>query len=116
MAPRFLADENLNAKILAGLHRREPTIDFRTAKAAGILGLPDEQVLAQAARQDRILVSHDRETMPEHFYRFIAQSKSPGLLIVSQNLALRDAIEQILVIWTASEADEWRNRIGFLPF
>ena len=115
MPPRFLADENFNAKIIAGLLRREPSVDFQTAKTAGILGLSDHQVLATAAREGRILVSHDRETMPGHFSRFIADSTSAGALIVSQNLPIREAIEQILIVWLASEADEWQNRIGFLP-
>jgi len=37
-------------------------------------------------------------------------------LIVSQNLDVREVIEQILVIWAASEAEEWINQIGYLPF
>src|SRR5690242_14407725 len=115
MPPRFVADENFNAKIIAGLLRREPSIDFQTAKAAGILGLSDEAVLAIAGREGRLLISHDRETMPGHFNRFIAASTSAGVLIVSQSLAIREAIEQILLVWTASDAEEWRDRIGFLP-
>jgi hypothetical protein len=115
MPPRFLADENFNAKIVAGLIRREPSIDFQTAKAAGILGLLDDEVLSAAAREGRLLVSHDRETMPGHFTRFITDSASAGVLIVSQNLPIRDAIEEILLVWAASEPEEWRNRIGFLP-
>jgi len=45
MRPRFLADENLNAKIIAGLRRREPALDFQSAKTASLLGLPDPDVL-----------------------------------------------------------------------
>jgi hypothetical protein len=116
MRPQFQADENLNAKIIAGLLRREPSLDFQTAKAANLLGLEDLEVLTAAARDGRILVSHDRETMPAHFSRFIAESTSAGLLIVSQKLDIRDAIEQILIVWAASEAHEWSNRIGYLPF
>jgi predicted nuclease of predicted toxin-antitoxin system len=115
MPPRFLADENFNAKIIAGVLRREPSIDFQTANAAGILGLPDEEVLATAAREGRLLVSHDRETMPGHFHRFIAGSESAGLIIVSQNLAIREAIEEIVLVWAASVAEEWRGGIIFLP-
>ena len=89
MRPRFQADENLNAKIIAGLRRREPSLDFQTAKAANILGHEDLEVLTIAARDGRILVSHDRETMPAHFSRFIAESTSAGLLIVSQKLDIR---------------------------
>ena len=116
MRPRFQADENLNAKIIAGLRRREPSLDFQTAKAANILGHEDLEVLTIAARDGRILVSHDRENMPAHFSRFIAESTSAGLLIVSQKLDIREAIEQILLVWVASEAAEWSNRIGYLPF
>jgi len=36
-------------------------------------------------------------------------------LIISQNLPVREAIEQILIVWAASEENEWWNRIGFLP-
>jgi hypothetical protein len=74
MRPRFQADENLNAKIIAGLRRREPSLDFRTAKSLGILGFPDHVVLAVSAADARILVSHDRETMPAHFAHFISRS------------------------------------------
>src|ERR1700728_915298 len=116
MPPRFQSDEDLNAKIIAGLLRREPSIDFQTAKAANILGLPDHDVLAVASRDGRVLVSHDRETMPAHFNRFVAHSTSAGLLIVSQNVAIREVIEQILIIWVASDAVQWRDRIGYLPF
>jgi hypothetical protein len=93
MRPRFQADEDLNLKIIAGVLRREPSVDFRTAKAANTLGLKDREVLAAAARDGRILVSHDRETMPAHFAGFIAPSTSAGLLIVSQNLEIGETIE-----------------------
>lgn len=116
MRPRFQADENLNAKIIAGLLRREPSLDFQTAKAAKLVGLPDPEVLSVAARENRILVSHDQESLPDHFSRFIEKSTSAGLLIVSQKLDIGDSIEQILLVWTASEAEEWINRIGYLPF
>ena len=54
--------------------------------------------------------------MPAHFSRFIIDSTSAGLLIVSQNLDIGEAIEQILLVWAASEDLEWINRVGYLPF
>jgi hypothetical protein len=102
-------------KIIAGLRRREPSIDFETARSAGILGLADFDVLTLAARHNRILVSHDRDTMPAHFSRFITGATSPGLVIASQRLDLGEVIEQILLIWAASNADEWLNRVAYLP-
>jgi len=114
MSPRFQADEDLNVKIVAGLLRREPSLDFQTAKNANTLGLDDWDVLATAARNGRILVSHDRETMPAHFARFIPETASAGLLIVSQKIEIREAIKQVLLVWEASDAKS--NRIGCLPF
>jgi len=57
---RYQADADLNQAIVTGVLRREPTIDFQTALAARLEGIKDPEVLAMAAQQQRILVSHDR--------------------------------------------------------
>ncbi len=46
MKPRFLADADFNQKIVLGLLRREPTIDFQTASQGEVIGRPDPEVLA----------------------------------------------------------------------
>jgi hypothetical protein len=69
MKPRFQADADFNQKIVAGLRRREPAIEFQSADEGGVIGRPDPEVLAQAASEGRVLVSHDRQTMPGHFRR-----------------------------------------------
>ena len=84
MKIKFQADADLNEDILTGARRRERAVDFQTAGEAGLRDVPDEQVLAQAAREGRVLVSHDRRTMPQAFGNFILNETSPGLLIVSQ--------------------------------
>ena len=116
MKIRFQADADLNEDIVMGVIRREPKIDFPTATAAGLRGIPDHQVLALAARDGRILISHDWETMPYHFSQFIATQTSPGVLIVPQQLGVRTAIEELTTIWGASEAEEYINRILRIPF
>jgi hypothetical protein len=63
----------------------------------------------------RILVSHDRRTMRAHFARFLEKTSNPELLIVSQDLAIGRAIEDLIPIWAASEDAEWRDQVGFLP-
>jgi len=84
MRVRFQADADLNRHIIAAVKRREPLVDFQTTPEAGLMGLDDPTVLALASSEGRLLVSHDRQTMPHHFAAFIAQQTSPGLLIVSQ--------------------------------
>ena len=73
-------------------------------------------MLAFAADEGRILVSHDFQTMPRHFRQFTKGRRSPGVLLVRQDLPVGEAIETLLLIWEASEAGEWNNRIGYLPF
>lgn len=115
MKIRFQADADLDEDIVTGLIRREPGIDCRTATEAGLEGLDDQQVLAQAADDGRTLVSHDRRTMPHQFAEFVAKNTSPGVLIVSQKTATIVAIEELLLIWAASEAEEWVNKIAAIP-
>jgi len=114
--PRFQADADLNEDIVTGVLRREPEIDFQTATAAGLRGLSDLEVLALAAEEGRILVSHDRRTMPQTFGKFIQGKSSPGLFLISQKTDLLIAIESVLLVWSATEHDEWTNRMVALPF
>lgn len=115
MRPRFQADADFNHKIVLGLRRREPAVDIIGANEGGVVGVPDPEVLRIAAESLRILVSHDRRTMPSHFTQFRETRSSPGLIIVSQDLDIGSAIEDMLLIWAATEADDWRDRIGFVP-
>ena len=115
MRVRFQADADLNQIIVLALQRREPQIEFQTAGTAGLAGLDDATVLALAAHGRRVLVTHDQSTMPEQFSKFIAEHQSSGLIIIPQHMALSLAAEELLLIWTASEADEWINRIVYLP-
>jgi hypothetical protein len=116
MKVRFLADADLNKAILNGVLRREPSLDFLTAQAARLRGLNDTAVLALAAQQQRVLVSHDVGTMPAHFRAFRdGGNVSGGVFLIPQNLDIGTAIEELVLIWLASEASEWANRLQWLP-
>jgi hypothetical protein len=115
MSVRFQADADLNHIIVKATLRREPGIDFQTAHAAGLVGVSDPEVLALVAQAGRILVTHDRKTMPIHFAAFIEHTTSSGVIVIPQKLPVRVAVEDLLLIWTSSEAAEWRNRIQVLP-
>ena len=115
MKIRFQADGDLNEDIVMGVIRRVPEIDFQTATEAGLSSVPDEQVLAYCASEGRVLVSHDWQTMPYHFADFRASGTSPGVLIVPQSMEVREAIEELILVWAASEAEEYVNNIRRLP-
>ena len=111
----FQADADLNVAIVLAARRREPIIDFQTAAEAGLAGRLDLDVLAMAAQRGRVLVTHDQWTMPRHFGQFISQQVSAGVLVVPQHLQISVVVDELLMIWGASEAEEWTNRITHLP-
>ncbi len=116
MKPRFLADADLHLDVVTGVLRREPAIDFQSASEVLAEGMQDPEVLALAAQEERILVSHDVSTMPGHFQRFLATGgESPGVFLIPQSLPIAMAIDELVLIWVASEASEWRNRTAWLP-
>jgi hypothetical protein len=53
--------------------------------------------------------------MPRHFAEFISRRACPGVLIIPQQLSIGETIEELLLIWSDSEAEEWVNRILYLP-
>ena len=115
MKVRFQADADFNQNIVRAVRRHAPAVEFQSAHEAGLHGLDDQAVLAQAAREGRLLVSHDRRTMPRHFANFTATRTSAGLILISQNLPIMRAVEDLILIWEAFEAEEWINRLDSLP-
>ncbi len=118
-APRFLTDANFSYRIIAGLYRRHPELDLLTAQTAGIMRLPDPDLLAYAKEQNRILLTHDLTTMPRHFKDFIATLQpgehTPGILFVDQELPIGGVIDDLLLVATCSTHEEWRGRLVYLP-
>jgi hypothetical protein len=60
--------------IVRALRKREPAVEFFPARGLIPESMPDPEVLALAAARKCVLVSHDFETMPGHFYQFIDRS------------------------------------------
>jgi hypothetical protein len=113
---RFLADENIHTDIIDGLRSREPAIDILDVKTSGLRGTKDPALLEIAAEQDRILITYDRKTMPRHIAERRAAGKPiPGVFIVPDRAgAIGDIIEWLVLVWTASEAEEWRDRLVYV--
>lgn len=112
----FQADADLNHDIVLSVRRKEQEINFASAKDARLNGMLDPEVLQIAAAQNRILITHDKKTMPGHFRdRMTAGLSSPGVFIVSQFAPIGLVAEAIVKIWAASDREEWRNQIHHLP-
>ena len=102
MKVRFMADYDFNGEIVDGLLRREPSIDLKSGVEAELQAVADPDVLETAANEGRLLITHDQRTMPFHFGQFILRRKSPGVFIIPQRMGIGAAIEELLLIWSAS--------------
>lgn len=116
MSIRFQADNDLKFGIVKAVRRREPAIDFASAHDAGLERIGDPELLDRAASENRVLVSHDRRTMLDHFRtRLVAGTFSPGVLIVSQGASIGLVAEAIVYIWSVSDPSELRDQAHYLP-
>jgi len=115
MKVKYLAEVNLSAAIVEGVLRLEASIDFQTHRIAGLDRLADPEVLRIAAESGRLLVTHDRNTMPARFRRFILQQNSPGIIVIPQRMRVKVVAEDLLLMWAASGAQEWENTVVYLP-
>jgi hypothetical protein len=50
------------------------------------------------------------------FAQFLSNCAAPGVIIVSQDLPIREAAYLPLLIWEESEAEEYVNTISRLPW
>jgi uncharacterized protein DUF5615 len=111
----FLADANFNQKIVTALSLRESSLDFALPQKMIPEGMSDPDVLDMAHLSGRVLVSHDVSTMPRWFDQCVEERKSAGLILVPERLPIRDVVEDLLLIWHLTDADEWVNRMEWLP-
>ncbi|HZZ81152.1 MAG TPA: hypothetical protein VFE62_21800 [Gemmataceae bacterium] len=61
-------------------------------------------------------MSHDVNTMTNTAYEIIdAGGVMKGLLMVQQTKPIGPVTDSLLLIWSASEAEEWIGQVRFLP-
>ncbi len=112
----FLADEDFNRRIVRGLRRRLPHLDIVRVQDAGLITQPDTEVLKWAANENRIVLTHDVTTMSKHAFARVTQNlPRPGVIEVSQDVPIGEAIEELVLIAECSLENEWRNQVIFLP-
>jgi len=113
---RLLADENFNWHILDGLTRRDPGLDLIHVRDVGLAATPDPMILEWAATQGRILLTHDRRTIPPFAYaRIAAGQPMPGVFLVSDDMAIGHAIEEILLAVRCLSPEECQDIVKYFP-
>lgn len=115
MRVTFQADADLDGRILRGLRRIAPEIDIRTSAEAGSLVLEDREVLRIAADSGRVLVSRTGARCPRTSPTSLPLRTKPGVILLREAIFIATAIEELVLIWSASEAEEWIGRLVWIP-
>jgi predicted nuclease of predicted toxin-antitoxin system len=112
----FLADENYNNQIVRALVRRHPELDLVRVQDVGLTSADDPTVLAWAAEQGRLVLTHDVQTMIDFAYERVRDGEGmPGLVVVRRYLSHKAVIEDILILAFCSHVGEWENQVIHLP-
>ena len=113
---RLLSDEDIPGDIVYGLRQRRPELEVVRVQDVELMNTPDAEILAWAAREGFQVVTRDRNTMTASAYeRVIQRLPMLGIFVIPAHMAIGSAIVELEIIALASDTDDWRDRVIFLP-
>ena len=114
MKPSFLLDENLPPRFKLAVLRLNAEIDILRVgdSNAPASGTSDSNILIYLQQSQRILLTDNRKSMPEHLQNHWASNGFIwGLFWLKPNATIKELAEEVLLIWSATDAEEWKDRI-----
>ena len=115
---RFLIDESLRLSVVAALHRLEQAMDVHRIGQPGMpaFASSDSDLLSFCEISQRTLVSLDRASMPEEIATHRATGhRTWGVFLVTRRCSFRQLLDDLVLIWSASKAEEWQDAVHYLP-
>ena len=113
---KLVADENFDNAVLRGVLLRLPDADFVRVQDHGLAGATDQDVVAWAAAEGRIIVTHDVTTMgPRAVARIEQGLPMPGVFQVAHRVPIARAIDDLALVLECSQEGEWDRQVRFLP-
>lgn len=101
---------------MRGVLRRRADADLIRVQDVGLAGAEDPDVLAWAAQNNRILLTHDVATITKYAYgRIQAGLPMPGVFEISQAVPVGIAIADLVLLIEYSTQDEWEGQVRYLP-
>lgn len=113
---KLATDEDFDNDILRGVLRELPNLDIVRVQDTDWAGAEDPDTLEWASTENRVMVSHDRNTMTDFAKQRVTQGrKMPGLVIVTRRMAVGRAVSDLVLIAGASFEGEYEGQTIFLP-
>jgi Domain of unknown function (DUF5615) len=116
---RYLCDEDVRNALVACMGRIEPGLEIL---AVGLPGAPpkgslDPDLLRWAEQEKCTLLSRDKATMPDHVRAHLAAGRHTwGVFIIRKGKTWQEIADALLLIWSASTAEDWQDRIEWIPW
>lgn len=112
----LLIDENLDQRILRGVRLQLPKVDYLIVQETELQGASDPRLLEWTMDNERIIVTHDVNTVTKYAYeRLQSNEKMAGVIIIPEDLAIGKAIEDLILMIECCEAKELEGQIRYLP-
>ena len=115
---RFLLDEHLSHAIQSQLLRLDAQIEILVMgqSFAPAIGVADPDILLWLEKTGYVLVTNNRRTMPDHLQaHYDAGHRIPGIFLLKRHARIGQVIDQLYLLWVASEAEEYIDRLLYLP-
>lgn len=114
----YLVDENTAPAIADQLRRIQPKIIIYNIgdEKAPPLGTLDPKILIWLEKEGFSLVTRNRKSMPQHLKDHLSQGYHvPGVFVIRPNASMGEIIDDLLLIWEASDVDEYQDQIVHIP-
>jgi hypothetical protein len=115
---RYLLDEHVDHTLRAQLIRHASDLIVWVIGDPGAPkpGTLDPDILLWCEANSFFLVTNNRKSMPVHLQDHLATGHHvPDILTLNPDMTLGATIDELLLIWGASEAEEYQDLLLYLP-
>ena len=113
---RFAADENFNGTILKELLKLFPDLDIVRVQDTELYQAPDPAVLEWAAQENRIIITHDVQTLVNDAYARVEEGLPvPGVILIPGTLPVGQALHDLELTIGAGNPGDFADRVTYIP-
>jgi len=115
---KYLLDENVSINLRKALKKRlSEIVVLRIGDPnTPTFGTLDPEILVWCEEKGFLLVTNNRASMPVHLQDHLAAGRhASGIFILNDNMSLGETVEELILIWEASDAEEYFDQLWHLP-
>lgn len=101
---------------MRGLKLRIPELDCVTTYELGMENYSDPDLLKWAAKENRVILTHDAKTFPQFAYERMGEGKKmSGVVVIDDLMPIGKAIDDLELIILGNFENEWENNVTRIP-